>query len=95
MIHVHRRSWLSFHSHPDLHTTEQGFRNMHKFFTIILRLEKTYKALFFIYGDTPKIFSLVEICHSTGKFQIYRNEMHTIYMEDDDGPTSGTESVLP
>ncbi len=27
---------LSFRSHPNLHTAEQGFRNLHKFYAIIL-----------------------------------------------------------
>ncbi len=45
-------SWLSFCSQANLHTPEQGFQNLHEFFTIIFWLGKKYKAVFFIYGDT-------------------------------------------
>ncbi len=46
------QSWLSFCSQPNLHSAEQDLQNLHEFFTITLWLGKTYKALFFILGNT-------------------------------------------
>jgi hypothetical protein len=45
-------SWLSVRSQLNLHTAEQGLRNTHKILHLFCDWGKTYKAVFFIYGDT-------------------------------------------
>jgi hypothetical protein len=46
------QSLLSVRSQLNLHTAEQGLQNTHNILHLFCDWGKTYKAVFFIYGDT-------------------------------------------
>ncbi len=58
---IYRRSWLSYCSQPNLHTAEQGLRDLHESSIIILWLGNTYLGAFFYYSETS-ITESIEDC---------------------------------